>query len=287
MNIPDIQQLTQAIEDHQKQRPQDRTFKLILEPGLPLWIKTPSQPRLRLLYTITNRFMVWLNMPYFQAPPHAGAPGGKASLQIEKGMLTRLKAAMLPVPEVITSAENWLALSTTGENNLDSVLEHLPLDDRLLLWQQGVTAIAHVHEKKYCLSQCFARNIMLSKKQTHQQDETPPTYDFYFLDFEEDPTKIMSLSQAQARDWAMFLHSTATLISNNSESAQQFLLSTLTQETQDTQQATRQIFKHLKVLRYLKSIQWLGRDGTRIYQLGVFAQGIHQKLLEHQTSSQK
>jgi len=280
VNTPDTQQLAQAIQEQQKQRPQDRTFKLVLKQGQIVWIKTPSQPRLRLLYTITNRIMVWLNMPYFQAPPHAGAPGGKASLQIEKDMLMRLKAANLPVPEIVASTDGWLALSSTGEENLDVILGHLPIDERLLLWQQAATEIARVHGKKCCLSQCFARNIMLAKKQDSPQENTSPSYNFYFLDFEEDPTAIMTLAQAQARDWAMFLHSTATLISADREPAQQFMLNLLSHESLETQQAIQQIFKHLKTLRHIKSVQWLGRDSIRIYQLGVFADGIYQKLRE-------
>lgn len=279
MNTSDIEILVQAIERHQKERPQDRTFKLLSPQGQILWIKTPSQPRLRLLYSVTNRLMSWLGMPYFQAPPHAGAPGGEASLKIESSMLKHLKAADLPVPEIIASTDKWLALSSVGEVNLDIELKNLSSDQRLLLWQQAVIAITEVHTKNCCLSQCFARNIMLDRPDdTSRNSQNISFYAFYFLDFEEDPTQIMSLAQAQARDWALFLHSTAILISSDKNQAQEFMLKQLKKETINTQRATGQIFKKLKVLRHLKTMQWLGRDSIRIYHLGSFAESIYKKL---------
>ncbi|MGL4666390.1 MAG: hypothetical protein ACRCWR_00485 [Saezia sp.] len=278
MNTFDIQILAQAIEKHLEAKPEDRTFKLQLDQGQTLWVKTPSTPRLRLLYTVTNRLMVWLNMPYFQAPPHKGAPGGCASLAIEAHMLKRLKTAQVPVPEVVASTNSWLALTATGEFNLDIELKNLPITQRLPLWQQAITAIADVHTKNCCLSQCFARNIMLEKRHSTPKGNATPPYCFYFLDFEEDPTQIMTLADAQARDWAMFLHSTAVLIRENTEQAQELMINLLKEETLETQLSIQRIFKKLKPLKYFKSMQWLGRDSIRIYQLGVFAEGIHKKL---------
>lgn len=269
----DADDLQDAITKHQQIRPQDRTFKLMDPQGQQLWVKTPSKPRLRWLYTITNKLMVWCHMPYFQAPPHAGGPGGVASLQIEKRMLVQLKHAGVPVPEVVASKNDWIALSSVGEKNLDELLEVLPAQERLLLWQQAVQAIAHVHAQGCFLSQCFARNMLLTEN-SDRSNSQKTTYQIYFLDFEEDPSAVMTLSQAQLRDWALFLHSTAGLITPHIQDCQLFLRQCLQQEKSISPPETQQLFKQLARLRFLKRLQWLGRDGVRLYQLGLFAQGV-------------
>lgn len=281
-----LEQLQQSINQYQSTHPKDRTFKITDPSGEPIWVKQPDRPRLRFLYTITNRMMVYLGMPYFQAPPHAGAPGGQASLRIEKEMLLWLKTAGVPVPDIKAYSEEWLALSTVGEENLDVILNQLPSSQRLPLWKQAAIAIADVHQKNCCLSQSFARNILLkalpqpSLVTTRQQTSPNATtsYELYFLDFEENPTKVMSLADAQVRDWAMFLHSTATLVSNEIQSAQNFYLSLLNNESIQTQKAAKRLFNQLKKLRLLKNLQWIGRDAIRLYQLGQFAHNIHQQL---------
>lgn len=285
-----LMRLKQSIEQYQSTRPGDRTFKIIDPLGAPVWIKQPDHPRLRFLYSLTNRLMVCLGMPYFQAPPHAGAPGGKASLSIEKEMLIRLKTAGVPVPDVKAYTEEWLVLSSVGEENLDVILNQLPSQQRLPLWQQAATAIAHVHQKNCFLSQSFARNILLKAlavsscaaqeltKKPNEAITNASSYELYFLDFEEDPTKVMTQADAQVRDWAMFLHSTAALVNNDMAAAQSFYLNLLKHEPAQTQIAAKRLFKQLKTLRFLKNLQWIGRDAVRLYQLGQFAQGIYLQL---------
>ncbi|RUS65427.1 hypothetical protein CUZ56_03008 [Saezia sanguinis] len=276
MNTPPVDALEQAITAHRQTRPQDRTFQLTTTQGQALWIKTPSAPRLRWLYTFTNQLMIWMGMPYFQAPPHAGGPGGIASLQIEKQMLLHLKEAGVPVPDVVASTSQWIALSTVGDKNLDEQLNADAWLERQQLWRQAVQSIADVHARGCFLSQCFARNMLLHKIPAPLPGQPP--YQIYFLDLEEDPSAVMTLAQAQIRDWALFLHSTASLVTQDMAACQQFLLNYLQQESADVQQEAKRLFRQLARLRWLKHFQWLGRDGIRLYQLGLFAQGISQHL---------
>lgn len=266
-------QIDAAIQAH----PQDRTFKLMTADGQELWVKTPSTPRLRWLYTVTNSLMSCLGMPYFQAPPHAGGPGGVQSLQIEKTMLCNLRQAGIRVPQVIASTDKWLVLQSVGDKNLDEQLQALPWPERQNLWQQAVKAIAFVHAQNRYLSQCFARNMLLSE--SIEPDGTVQ-YQISFLDFEENPAAVMTPAQAQVRDWALFLHSTASLVMPDMASCQNYLFETLKKENCTVQTEAQKLFKQLARLRILKKLQWLGRDGIRLYQLGVFAAGIQQQFAD-------
>ena len=270
-------ELQPAIDAHHAYRPEDRTFKIQTDAGVTLWVKTPSQPRFRWIYTFSNNLVKWLGMPYFQAPPHAGAPGGAQSLQIEKQMLIRLNQANVPVPQIVASTPQWLALSTTGEKNLDEILNDLPVEKRATLWQQAVQTISDAHQKGLYFSQAFARNIMLEENGTDASSDK--TYQIYFLDFEEDPGVVMSTAQAQMRDWAFFLHSTACLVTHDMPAAERFFLEYLRRETPEAQKTAKRLFKQLSRLRTIfKHIRNTGRDCERLYQLGIFASGITEEL---------
>lgn len=269
--------LQPAIDTHHAARPQDRTFKIKAPTGEPLWVKKPSEPRFRWIYSLSNNLVKWINLPYFQAPPHAGGPGGLESLRIEKDMLQQLHAADIPVPEVVASTEGWIALSTTGDRNLDEVLGDLPVEQRLPLWLQATDEIAHIHQKNLYLSQAFARNIMLQDNGENHLGEK--NYKIYFLDFEENPAVVMTVAQAQMRDWAFFLHSTACLVTHDMPAAQLAFLEHLRAESHQAQLTAQAMFRQLSRLRWLfKPIRNMGRDCMRLYQLGIFATGIHVQL---------
>lgn len=272
-----VEELQPAIDAHHASRPQDRTFKIQPRNDVSLWVKTPSQPRFRWIYKFSNNLVKWLGMPYFQAPPHAGAPGGAQSLQIEKQMLIKLAQAGVSVPQLVASTEEWLALSTTGEKNLDEVLNDMLPEERIDLWRQAVQTISDAHKKGVYFSQAFARNIMLEENGVDASGEK--AYRIYFLDFEEDPAAVMRLAQAQMRDWAFFLHSTACLVTYETPAAVEFFFRQLANETPEAQQTAKRLFKQLSRLRSLfKHIRNTGRDCERLYQLGVFAKQVTKQI---------
>lgn len=320
---PEHNILELAITNFRKANPQERTFRLQGTQGHALWVKTPSTARLKWLYTATNWLMRALSMPYFQAPPHAGGPGGIASLRIERERLESLARAGIDVPPIIDHGADWLALEDIGRFNLDEHLKALPPEPRVRLWQEAINALARVHARGGYLSQCFARNILLQPLNTAKDNapgslsaaeapgnntipanvansnvansnavnssapkpatdaagvysgDTIPPYRFYFLDLEEDPAAVMSVAQAQLRDWALLLHSTATLIAHDMPACQTHLARLIHSESPDLRTAAPRLFRQLARLRTLKHLQWLGSDAVRLYELGRFAQGMN------------
>ena len=68
-------------------------------------------------------------------------------------------------------------------------------------WRDGLDAIAEVHARGEYLSHAFARNFIAERGAG-----------LAMIDFEVDPLEVLSLHQAQARDWLAYLHSTLWLL---------------------------------------------------------------------------
>jgi hypothetical protein len=73
------------------------------------------------------------------------------------------------------------------------------------LWREAGDALVRLHTRGQYLSQGFARNLMVD---TASQ---PPRL-AGAIDFEDDPLEVMSLPEAQVRDWLAFLQSTLWLL---------------------------------------------------------------------------
>ncbi len=64
-------------------------------------------------------------------------------------------------------------------------------------WQRGLRTLVDVHARDQYLSQAFARNFIAVGDM------------LVMIDFEDDPLEVMTLDQAQARDWLAYLHASA------------------------------------------------------------------------------
>lgn len=145
-------------------------------------------------YNLLNAIAFLVRMPMIKA---ASAPGGQAAQAMEVRRLQSLRDAGVQVPAVLHAAPQWFAMQfVDAPNLLDCMQREQPQLERLNSWLQGAEGIGHVHRNGQALSQAFARNCLLHERQ------------IWFIDFEDDPTQVMSLSHAQARDWLAYLHST-------------------------------------------------------------------------------
>lgn len=124
--------------------------------------------------------------------------GGKRAQDLEVSRLQSLAQAGLPVPEVLHQSEDYVVLPWIESRALDSYMTSSPLE-AAAMFSRGLMGIRQVHEKGQYLSQGFARNILVSVDA------------LWFIDFEDDPLEVMSLAQAQARDYVLFLLSTVWL----------------------------------------------------------------------------
>jgi tRNA A-37 threonylcarbamoyl transferase component Bud32 len=131
-----------------------------------------------------------LHLPALRPPPHRA---GGAALEVEARRLSELEAQQVNVPKVIGQARDTLVLSDTGDS-LNARLRQVRNDPALLdaMVSAALAAIADGHRKGAYFGQPVPRNMTWAEGKVG------------FLDFEEDPLEVMSLQQAQARDWLMF-----------------------------------------------------------------------------------
>jgi tRNA A-37 threonylcarbamoyl transferase component Bud32 len=198
----------------------------------------------KLLGTIASA----LGLPLLRAAP---APGGAAAQQTEVARLRALHALGLPVPEVLYVGIDRMAMQYLSELSLSHEwhANQLPKAQQLALWEQGAQALAQVHARGQYLSQAFARNAI---------DHAGK---IWFIDFEDDPLQVMTLSEAQARDWLAYLHSSVYILSDlNEQMLQKWELLTQSLRGQTAQMLLKQT-QRLAWLRYLPTQRRIwGRD---------------------------
>lgn len=164
--------------------------------GTKMIVKRLEAPLKHWGYPVLDALATLLRQPMLRAVP---APGGNAAQAIEVGRLRSLASAGVFVPEVLHVTPQWFALSYLGAMSLDQLLrQHPEIGQRY--WESGLDAILALHRLGQTASQCFARNMIWHDGKVS------------FIDFEDDPVRSMPLSSAQARDWLLYLHSTAYIM---------------------------------------------------------------------------
>lgn len=127
--------------------------------------------------------------------------GGPLAQQVEVRRLIQLQAAGVRVPTLMHVEPEFFVQEYLTGPDLSRELSHSKdADGKLALWQQGLAAVLAVHRRGENLSQAFARNFIVTPQ------------GIAAIDHEEDPLEVVSLAQAQARDWLFYLHSTLWLL---------------------------------------------------------------------------
>ncbi|MEO7854759.1 MAG: hypothetical protein ABIR94_21285 [Rubrivivax sp.] len=144
-------------------------------------------------YRVLNGVARGVGLPLLRAAP---APGGAASQRIEVDRLRALAAAGAFVPQVLHVDEQFFVMSYLDGPLLSGLL-HAGDEQARLWWQRGVVALADVHARGQYLSQAFTRNCIGVGERVA------------VFDVEDDPLQVMSLAQAQARDWLAYVYTSA------------------------------------------------------------------------------
>jgi tRNA A-37 threonylcarbamoyl transferase component Bud32 len=155
-------------------------------------VKGQRPPRSRFRFGLMSALARWTRQPLLRPVP---APGGAMAQATEVRRLGALIDSGVRVPRVLHQAPDFLVLSHEDGVALSSLLTDTP-PVAMSAFRQGLDALAEVHARGQYLSQAFARNMLLSPEGV------------VFLDFEDDPLEVMSLTDAQARDWLAYLLST-------------------------------------------------------------------------------
>lgn len=141
------------------------------------------------LVRVWNGLVGRLDLQALRSPPRHAGEQAKA---VEARRLVALRACGAPVPRILGEGPRSLILSDMGPTLAHRLKRLACANDADMLVRQTARAIGDLHRHGGYLGQAFARNITVGDAGVG------------FIDFEEDPTEIMSLSQAQARDWVMF-----------------------------------------------------------------------------------
>ncbi len=166
------------------------TRKMVVNGHL-IWCKTyAGTARSRqLVASLWNRLVNWLGVGPLRAPPRLA---GDDASRLEQRRIAQLHDQGVLVPDVVGTGNHVLLLSDLGPT-LSSCLKRAAdaseVDD---LVHCGVSALVDVHRRGAYLGQAVARNIIMTGSGVG------------FIDFEEDPLEVMSLAEAQARDWLLF-----------------------------------------------------------------------------------
>lgn len=165
--------------------------------------------------------------------------GGERGQAVEVQRLRTLHAAGLPVPEVLHAEPGFFVMQRLDGPNLVQVIERAGAEARAA-WQQGMAAIVAVHARGHALSHAFARNFIVTQG------------GLAMIDFEDDPLETLSLVEAQARDWLLYLHSTVWQLSHVAVAAVRGDLElALAAERADVRALVRRAGRRLSFLRHL------------------------------------
>jgi tRNA A-37 threonylcarbamoyl transferase component Bud32 len=224
----------------------DARTQIVQLDGSKIVVKQPEAPLKHWGYPVLNALAQLLGQPMLRAVP---APGGHAAQGIEVARLRALSAAGVPVPEVLHVSDRWFALSYLGARSVDQLLRH-DAQNGQRYWEDGLQAIRDLHRLGQTASQCFARNMIWQEGKVS------------FIDFEDDPVSVMPLASAQARDWLLFLHSTAfTLKFGDNEAYAECFLHYLRQDDAKVRQQVEKAAHTFGWLRFLpKQRKPWGRD---------------------------
>ena len=127
------------------------------------------------------------------------APGGAQGQAIELRRLAALGEAGVRVPRVVHVDREFFVMERLAGRSLAQRLDARPAD-AAALWEQGLRFLRGVHARGQCLSQASARNLIVTPE------------GLAAIDFEDDPLQVLTLEEAQVRDWLLYLQSTVWML---------------------------------------------------------------------------
>ncbi len=204
-------------------------------------------------HRVLNIFAWMAGVPYLKA---VTVHGGARSQAIEIARLQALRQSGLAVPEVHHAATDYFVMSYLGSNDLARALREQG-SDAFDLWMAAMTHLLQVHACGQYMSQCFARNIIVSDTFRGM------------IDFEDDPLEVMTLEQAQGRDWLIFLQSSLYNLGLEPGRLDTALRSVLEQELPQVRRVLAHAARRLSWLRFLPTNRKIwGKDFVSLQAVG-------------------
>jgi len=227
-----------------------------------VWLKRARRGNSAWRYRLMRLLATLLRLPVLEAVPN---PGGQAAIALEVQRLRTLAAHDVRVPEVLAVQEDGFLMGHLGQPGQEApslanaLRAHIDGGSRtlLLLWQQGLELLAQVHGKGLCLSQAFARNMVICTDG-----------ELACVDFEDDPAVTLPLHLCQVRDVLCYLHSSVIYLAHARmlAEAQTILRDWLARPPYGTafHSALRYTLTRLHWLHHLPQDRSWGRDAQRL-----------------------
>ena len=193
-----------------------------------------------------------LGLRLLQAVPAHGGAKGQA---IEVARLGALAGAGIHVPEVLHVDPGFIVIAHLDGANLVELIERGGATG-FEAWQRGVATLVELHARGGYLSHAFARNFIVSDA------------GLAMFDFEDDPLEVLTLEEAQARDWLAYLHSTVWLLEREAAEIAAALATRLAHERPAVRELVAAAGRRLAVLRHLpRSRRTWGREVVGVQAL--------------------
>ncbi|MEE2025669.1 lipopolysaccharide kinase InaA family protein [Alkalimonas mucilaginosa] len=183
---PLLQPLRQQIAEQSA-----RTFSCQFE-GQTVWVKRAeyhASPRWRWLASCIARIS---NNPLY-IPTQA--PAGVVAIQEEAKRLQHLSDLGVPVPKLIAAEADWIALADAGPSLKQWLLSpDCSEQEKSTILLAAAKALADLHQAGRWHGRPALRDMAWDGER------------ICFLDFEEDPAKVLTNEQCQIRDVLVFIH---------------------------------------------------------------------------------
>lgn len=209
------------------------------------WLKTyPDGSSRRLSLALLDLVARYLGIGLLRPPAHHG---GQAAKSIEARRLRELRAQGIRVPEIVYEDPFALGLSDIGPT-LASRLREAHADPAGIdaLTRAAIAAITDAHRAGAYFGQLVPRNITVDGEAIG------------FLDFEEEPLEVMTLDQAQARDWLLFAFGTARYYDDRVAAFVELLTQGFEQESPKI--VALVVDAATRLLRLARTVRGLGRS---------------------------
>lgn len=241
----------------------------ILDNGQAVWVRRQNSGNPRIYYKILN----FITKSIFHLPIlQAAYVDKKQAIADEAHRLQALEKENINAPRLLAYNPSGLMMSdiTHAEDaqTLADLMQQCAEQHQspLAIWQNALQALIALHAKRQYLSQAFIRNILFVDEQ------------WFFIDFEEDPARILSIAECQVRDYLLFLHSSAYFFADEMPQAVAFWQQVMQQHAEDVRMMMQNTWQKIAKLHRLCFIQHLGRDGYRLAQAMRFIHMSHVNL---------
>jgi tRNA A-37 threonylcarbamoyl transferase component Bud32 len=217
-------------------------------------------------HRVLNGLAALFRVPMMKAVP---VHGGAQSQEVELRRIAALQAAGQPVPRVMHVAPDYFVMNFLGKSHLAGVLSGQGFA-AYSIWRMVAEQVVRVHASGQYLSQCFGRNMIVDRSSGESRFAG-------MIDFEDDPLEVMSLQEAQVRDWLVFLQSTVYVLNAPPSVLKAVLTELFSKESPELRLALLQNCRKLLWLRHLpRSRKPWGKDTVMIQ---AAAQAMHDVLM--------